>query len=369
MPKCPNTNTRSASNSTATRTSKDFQFFVGSDNGGEPAGLRAFGIDCESGAINEVARADAQSPIYLALSKDGRFLYAAQRADGALPGAVASYAVNADGSLRFINEIPCAPSVPCHISLSENPAGRYLFFAEYSYGTAGVLRIRESDGALEKLTCALEHSGALGPNKSRQDRPHCHCIVQAADGFVFVCDLGLDKVVAYSFDSRDGILRHCESDFQSVAGSGPRHMIFNADNTRAYLLNELDSTLTALDYSGGGVLRASQTLSTLPPDFAGETKAAAVKISPCGKWVLASNRGHDSIAAFRIGATLNAPIISKLGGRFPRDFEFAPDGNFVIVGHKLSDEFAVYRFDSDSGALTQTENAFKMRKPLCFVNG
>ena len=309
---------------------------------------------------------------------DGHFLYAAQSSPHpASGGTVAAYAIE-DGVPRKISEHPCASaehprvSTPCHISISTAPAGKFLFFADYSNGLIGVFRICEN-GALEGPLQTLKHAGALGPRKDRQDAPHCHCIVQSHDGWVFVCDLGLDKVAAYSFDPQSGRLIPSSGaeGFTAVAGSGPRHIIFDPEcEHRAYLINELDSTLVSLNYCGDGILKARQTLSTLPVDFTGETKAAAVKISPCGEWALASNRGYDSIAAFRIGAdgTLAPPVISKLGGRFPRDFEFSPDGRHIIVGHKLSNEMAAYAFDPATGALAQTTAGIAtMTRPLCFI--
>ena len=384
MPRCQNINTRNASNSTATRTSSpeeggracphrvrenSFVFLAGSDNGSEPGALRSFSLD-EHGVIVELARADAQSPIYFALSRDKRFLYVAQKSEvrtppPAMPGAVAAYEITPAGAFRKINEIPCAPSTPCHVSISANPPGEYLLFAEYGNGVAGLLRIRE-DGSLEGPPGTVTHCGTLGPNTERQERPHCHCIVQAPGGPVFVCDLGTDEVVAY--DLQDSQLRRRGS-LATAPGAGPRHIVFDKSGEKAYLLNELDNTLSVL--CGEAVPVCAGTFSTVCADnvvCADFSKAAAVKISPCGNWVLASNRGHDSIAAFRInGADLAPPVISKLTGRFPRDFEFSPDGKFVIVGHKLSDEIASYRFDPESGALTPTGNVFPMVKPLCFT--
>ncbi|MCL1910332.1 MAG: lactonase family protein, partial [Kiritimatiellaeota bacterium] len=265
---------------------------------------------------------------------------------------------------RFINEVPCAPSVPCHVSVSL--CGAFVLYAEYSFGTAGVLRIRENDGGLDADTrFSVTHSGKLGPDKERQDRPHCHYIKQAPSGTVYVCDLGTDEVVAYELENAK-LRKHANAAFNAAPGAGPRHMIFDAAGKRAYLLNELDNTLVAFDCSGDA-LRATQTLSTVPAGFSEFSKAAAVKISPSGNWVLASNRGHDSIAAFRISQFPSPPVISKLTGRFPRDFEFSPDGKFVVVGHKLSNEIATYRFNSETGVLTPTGNTFPMTKPLCFA--
>ena len=243
-------------------------------------------------------------------------------------------------------------------------------WAEYRHAWAGAFAVGR-DGLLEGPPARIQHTGR-GPDPVRQEAAHCHCAVTTPDdGRICVCDLGLDQVVVYDAEVKDGAMRPVAgAGFQSVPGAGPRHIVFHPAADLAFLVTELDSTVVSLRHKGGGALEAIATYTMLPGGFSGETKAAAIKISPDGRWVLASNRGHDSVAAFLIDAEtgrLELKAISKLGGVFPRDFEFTPDGKFIVAGHKLSNEVAVYAFDGATGAMTQVANTIPMIKPLCFV--
>lgn len=346
-------------------------FYVGSKSGDVGAGLRVFGMDAKSGEIRQLSQVDdAIDPTFLALSANGKFLYAEQNvdpADGIHAGGVAVYAVDGHNLVKRM-EAPCALTVPCHVALSAD--GKMLAYAEYRNATAGVFTVQE-DGLLEGPVAAVQHEGS-GPDPERQETAHCHCAEPTPDSArVCVCDLGLDRVFVYEAVPGKKELQEVEgAGFTSVPGAGPRHIVFHPTCLLAFLVNELDSTLVSLKHSGGGVFEEVGTYSLLPSSFAGTSKAAAVKVSPDGTWVLASNRGHDSIAAFRIDletGKLRRAAISRLNGVFPRDFSFSPDGRFVVVGHKLSNEVAVYAFDSVAGVLKQTANTISMPKPLCFL--
>lgn len=348
-----------------------YHFYVGSNCGDAKAGLRVFDIDSATGEIRQLSQVDeAVNPIYLAASADGKYLYAAQTvapgADGNT-GGVAVYAVRGR-ELRKLAEYACAPTVPCHISLSHD--GNKLVYAEYRNAWAGVFNVG-ADGLLEGPMAAVHHVG-LGPNPVRQEAAHCHCAVMTPDDSrIFICDLGLDRVFVYDSDCGAGTMREIAGEgFSSVPGAGPRHFIFHPTAGLAFLVTELDSTVVSFTYAGGGALNPVGTYSMLPSEFTGETKAAAIKLSPDGKWLLASNRGHDSIAVYAIHldtGRLERKAVNKLNGVFPRDFEFTPDGKFVVLGHKLSNEVAVYAFDGETGAMQQTANTISMVKPLCFV--
>lgn len=346
-------------------------FYVGSNCGEAGAGLRVFDLDSESGEIRQLSQVDdAIDPTYLALSSDRKFLYAEQKvdpADGIHVGGVAVYAVEGQHLVKRM-EVPCTLTVPCHIALSAD--GKQLTYAEYRNATAGVFNV-QSDGLLEGPVATTQHTGS-GPDPVRQEAAHCHCSEPTPDSArVCVCDLGLDRVFVYEAVPGKKKLKIVEdAGFTCVPGAGPRHIVFHPTSPLAFLVNELDSTLVSLKHPGGGVFEEVATYSLLPSSFAGTSKAAAVKVSPDGVWVLASNRGHDSIAAFRIDqetGKLWRVAISRLNGVFPRDFAFSPDGRFIVVGHKLSHEVAVYAFDPASGELKQTANTIAMPKPLCFL--
>lgn len=347
------------------------QFFAGSDCGEAKAGLRVFDVDSDTGEIRQLSQVqEAVNPIYLAASGDGKYLYAAQMvapgADGST-GGVAVYAVSG-WRLEKLAEYACAPTVPCHISLSRD--GSTLVYAEYQNAWAGVFAVR-AGGLLEGPIAAVHHVGH-GPNAERQEAAHCHCAVLTPDDRrLCVCDLGLDRVFVYDAECRQGLMREIPGEgFVSRPGAGPRHLMFHPAAPLAFLVTELDSTVVSFRYAQGGLLNLVDTYPLLPGDFTGDSTAAAIKISPDGKWLLASNRGHDSITVFAIdedSGRLERKAVNKLTGKCPRDFEFAPDGKFVVLGHQLSNEVAVYSFDSATGIMQQAANTIPMIKPLCFV--
>lgn len=347
---------------------------IGSYTTPDAAMIRRVEIDAERGSIRELSPAGGiGDPIYFALDAGRGVLYAAQSqapdADRATAGALAAYALGADGAIdRRIDLLPLPFSVPCHVSLSHD--GTRLLFAEYSAAHAGVVALNP-DGTFGAWS--IVHHEGHGPNAKRQESAHCHCAVASPDDrALFVCDLGTDTVNAYDLSgvAAGGDLSPLpDADFHCAPGLGPRHLVFNEAGDRAYLIYELGNAVQAFAYADGRLRPLQEPLSTLPAEFGGETKCAAIRISPCGKWLLASNRGHDSIAAFRIlsdGTLGGDPVISPLTGRFPRDFLFvAPD--CVIVGHKLSDNVGLYRFDAATGALSRLAATLEMPRPLAFV--
>ena len=315
---------------------------------------------------------DVDNPIYFALNKAKDRLYVTQGAVKGGPrsanGSVAVYAIAADQSLTLLDSRAYPFSVPCYLSLSH--AGDALVFAEYSGGHPGVIGLRP-DGTFETGDGVVTHHEGHGPNAVRQEAAHPHCAVLSPDdSILFVCDLGLDTVVAYDFASwRGGLRRRPESDIHTAPGAGPRHLVFDVSGRFAYLVNELASTVQSFAFDGVR-FTPLQTLSMLPPAFNGETKAAALRLSPDGRWLLASNRGHDSIAAFAVGSDgrlSETPAISPLTGHFPRDFAFVPGTDFVLCCHKLSDELALYRFDSTAGLLSRLPATLSMERPLAIA--
>ena len=346
---------------------------IGSYTTPDMANIRRVEIDADRGAFHELAPVEGVgNPIYFAVNAAHDRLYVAQTmapdADRATSGALAAYALDGDLNATRIDLMPFPFSVPCHISLSHD--GTRLLFAEYSAAHAGVVALNP-DGTFGARS--IVHHEGHGPNAKRQESAHCHCAVASPDDRVlFVCDLGTDTVNAYDLAGCAGggaLAPLPDSDFHATPGLGPRHLIFNAAGDRAYLIYELGNAVQAFAYADGRLRPLQEPLSTLPAGFEGETKCAAIRISPCGRWLLASNRGHDSIAAFRIqpdGTLGGDPVVSPLTGRFPRDIYFVtPD--CLVVGHKLSDEVALYRFDAATGALARLDATLAMPKPLAFI--
>lgn len=338
--------------------------YVGSNSGDQGKGLRRYSIDGENKKLVERFIVDnAIDPIYLALSASGRYLYVAEKVnvEGCdMPGGVSVYSTDG-GKLTRVAQYALAKTVPCHISLSSYQ--NYLLWAEYRNGTCGYMKVLPN-GLLEPVA-STQHQGC-GINKERQESAHCHCAISTpTERYMCVCDLGIDQVVLYPLTGN-------ASDFKKVShievapGAGPRHLIFKRNN--AYLINELNNTVIAYRVSDNKFEEIA-IYQTLPEDFNEFSKCAAIKISPNQKWLLASNRGHNSIAVFKINpdGSLERVVINMLGGEYPRDFSFYPDGSKIVVGHKMSDEFVVYDFDDETGAMVQAGECFKFTKPLAFV--
>ena len=338
-------------------------YAVGSNSGSVRNGLRVIEIDDETGRFREVSRvADSAFPIYFDRSADGRFLYAAELHDG--KGCVSVFQVSGV-ELTRLQVVPCAETVPCHLSLS--PDGRFLVWAEYRNAWTGVCAVDAATGLLSAPLDRHHHTGK-GPNEVRQESAHCH-FAKVEDGVVHVCDLGIDTVVAYRLADDGKMVPAPELDLHVAPGSGPRHLAFHPNGKWAYLVNELVSTVLPLRLEGPSLVPMSGQLSMLPPDFRDATKAAAIRISPDGTQLVASNRGHDSLAVFDIDpkdGSLSLRSIQRLGGSFPRDFIFLPNGKFLLVAHKMSHEFATYAYDAATGSLRLVQRSAKLTQPLAF---
>ena len=340
-------------------------YAIGSNSGSVRNGLRVIEIDDATGRFREASRvASSEFPVYFARSKDGRFLYVPELSGG--EGCVSVYAVEG-ASLKRLQTLPCSKTVPCHVSLS--PDGRFLVWAEYINAWTGVFTVGP-DGLLAGPVSRSHHTGH-GPNPARQESAHCHYAAVTPEGDeMFVCDLGLDIVAAYGLSPDGALAREPEHDLHVAPGAGPRHLAFHPNGRWVYLVNELASTVLALRREGRTLAPVGEALSMLPADASRDaTKAAAIRISPDGTQVVASNRGHDSLAVFDIDpatGALSPRSIQPLGGRFPRDFVFLPNGRFLLVAHKLSHEFASYAYDAATGSLRLVQRSAKMTLPLAF---
>jgi 6-phosphogluconolactonase len=216
----------------------------------------------------------------------------------------------------------------------------------------------------------VQHKGS-GENPKRQEGPHAHSInLDAADKFAFVADLGLDKVMIYRFDGAKGTITANDPAFvEMAAGAGPRHFAFHPNGKMAYVINEMGSTVTAMSYDADkGELKKIQTISTLPKDFKGDTSTAEVVVHPSGKWVYGSNRGHDSIAIFKVDektGELTAAGHQGKGIKTPRNFVIDPTGKFLLVGNQGANTIVVFRIDEKSGALEPTDISVDVGEPVC----
>ncbi|MFC5430408.1 lactonase family protein [Paraburkholderia denitrificans] len=353
-----------AQSSAAASAGGVFNLIVGTYTGGKGEGLYVYRFDTNTGEATPLSVAKTVNPSYLVVSRDARFVYAVNELPGddgpaSLRGDVSAFGFDpASGQLTFLNKVSAEGNDPCYLSLS--PDGRYLLVANYSIaadpgGSFSVLPV-EPDGKLGAAALTVHHEGG-GPVKGRQDNAHVHSTVFSPDGhFVFAQDLGTDKLYAYRYTPDGGaVVAPAESRYTHMpAGSGPRHLVFGNDGRHAYLTSELNATVTVLRYRDGH-LTPEQVEPLVEPGFKGAVGAAALHLSPDGRFLYVSNRGDaNDISIFAVDATNGK--LARVGrqsslGKAPREFAIDPTGRWVIVGNQGSDTAYVFRRDPQTGLL------------------
>jgi 6-phosphogluconolactonase len=271
------------------------------------------------------------------------------------------------GKLKELNQVASGGGAPCHLVVDRR--GRHVLAANYSGGSVGAWAIAP-DGSLGDRTAFVQHEGS-SVNPRRQEAPHAHSInLDGNNRFAVAADLGLDKVLVYRFRPRDGSLEALpESGTDLKPGAGPRHFAFHPDYRFAYVINEMQSTVTAMTYQRRqGRLREIQTLSTLPPGFEGNNSTAEVQVHPSGKFLYGSNRGHDSIAVFGIDqetGKLTWVENEPTQGRTPRNFGVDPTGRYLLAANQSSDTIVVFGIDQTTGALSPAGHQVEVPSPVC----
>ena len=347
--------------------------YVGTYTRETSAGIYAFRFDSESGAAEEIGLvAEMREPSFLALHPTGQYLYAVSETDDfdeGGSGSVVSFRVSANsGALTKLNEVSSRGGWPCHLNV--DASGSMLIVANYKGGNVASFPINE-DGSLGEASSFFQHEGSSV--HERQDRPHAHSADFSADNrFAFFSDLGLDQVKIYQADPEAGTLAPNDPAGVTVEeGSGPRHFALHPSGRSAYGVNELASTVTVYDYEAeAGALSVAQTVPTLPEGFEGENYTAEILVHPSGKFVYASNRGHDSIAVFAIDPSTHrlAPKGQvATDGQWPRNFAFSPDGRYLLVANQSSDNIVVFALDDVTGALTPTGVELSIDAPVCLL--
>ena len=339
---------------------------------GKGAGIYVYQMDPATGALTfDSVATEPINPSFLAVGPRRRFLYAVGEVmtfAGQPCGAVYAYAIDPEtGRLTFLNCQPSLGGAPCHLSVERT--GRFVLIANYMGGSVAVLPIQE-DGRLGEIVDIVQHEGS-SVNPERQEAPHPHSIVlDPAHQYAFVPDLGIDKVMIYRFDGAQGTLTPGAVPSVSVQpGAGPRHFAFHPGGRFAYLINELDSTMTVFAYEPTrGALTPVQTLGALPEDYHGIRSAADVHVAPSGRFVYGSLRGPGSLVSLAIDTETGR--LTRLGhestqGLTPRNFALDPSGTFLLAANQDSDTVVVFRVDSRTGALTPTGHVIEVPTPAC----
>jgi 6-phosphogluconolactonase len=339
---------------------------------GKGKGIYVYRLDVSSGSMEPCGLIEGvQNPSYLAFDPSHRFLYAVNELkefEGAPTGAVSALSVDSgSGRLEFLNSKPTHGTDPCHLTVDK--MGRHVLVANFLSGSVCVLSIRE-DGFLGDATDVIQHRGSSA-DPVRQSSPHAHAVtLDHAERYALVPDLGIDRVMVYRFDAQRGKLEPNDEPWVEVtAGAGPRQVVLHPRGGYAYLINELDSTMTAFRYDGDrGILREIRTLSTLPAGFEGASTCAGVQVAPSGRFLYGSNRGHDSIAIYAIDqsdGTLTCIGHESTRGKTPRHFAIDPDGEYLLAANQDTDSVVTFRLDAVSGALTATGYSAHVPTPVC----
>jgi 6-phosphogluconolactonase len=352
--------------------------YVGTYTNGKSQGIYLFRLETQNSEASQKDRlvplglaAEIASPAFLEIDAKRRLLFAVNEMgqfNGQPTGGVSAFAVDpSTGKLKLLNQQSSMGIGPCHLVLDRT--GRHVFVANYGSGSVAVLPVA-ADGRLREASDFVQHEGK-SVNPERQEGPHAHCVtLDPANRFLFVCDLGLDKVMIYKFDADSGKLSPNDPAFAAVApGAGPRHMVFRPDGRFAYVVNELNSTITAFAYDAdAGAMNELQTVSTLPEGYEGSNTCAEIGIHPSGKFVYASNRGHDSVALFAVDrdkGTLKYIDEQTSGGKTPRHFGIHPAGTHLAIANQNSDTLLLCRIDEANGRLKPAEVFAEAPTPSC----
>jgi len=352
---------------------------------GNGRGIHLFQVNRVTGALTPAGIHEmGTSPSCLALNTSGTRLYSANETDRAgehKEGTVSAFSINrADGKLELLNTVRSGGAGPTFVSL--HPSGRFVLVANYFGGSVAVLPIL-ADGRLGAATDIKADAGKIGPTRatnappgsfafSGHDRTHAHMIqADPAGCFVLHADLGLDKIFIWKFDEQKGVLIPSEPPAVALPpGDGPRHFHFHANGRWFYSIQEEGSTIVLFDYDAStGQLTSRQTISTLPPGFAGSNFCSEILVSADGRFVYAGNRLHDSIGIFSIGPNGTLTFVGEewTRGNYPRSFNFDPTGQFLYCCNQRGDNIAVFRVDRKTGSLNFTGQYTPVGNPSSIV--
>ena len=343
-----------------------------------PLGISSFDFDDATGRLTHLDTVTGtDNPSFLAISSDCRTLYAANELVDPNEGLISAYRISSSGKLSYLNRQPSRGCLPAHLCLDRTES--YVLAVNYSAGPMTdlpnrslVIYPRGTEGELLAPVAEVSHSGQ-GPNPLRQERSHPHSVQTTPDNrFAVVADLGIDKLVVYKFDAGTGGIG-LHSEVCLPPGSGPRHFVFHPRLPFAYLVNELTSTMVTLAFDvAAGVFSVGSTVSTLPAGVTAVNLSSESAFGPDAHFLYVGNRGHDSIACFKIDSRSGAATLASVtasGGNTPRHFAIDPSGAFLAVANQNSDCISVFRLDRETGVPHPIQNVAKVARPTCVVLG
>jgi 6-phosphogluconolactonase len=324
-------------------------------------------LDTRTGKLSapELA-AEMGSPSFLAIHPSGKFLYAVGEGQGKDGGPVVAFALDAKtGNLTKLNESLSGGPGPCHVSV--HPGGGFVTVANYGGGSTCIIKVGP-DGKLGERTAFIQHTG-MGKDPGRQKEPHAHCgFFDPTGKFALTVDLGIDKVKVFAFDPATGKADDAAAaDITTPPGSGPRHLAIAPDGKFAYVCGELDSTVNVIRLDlAGGKSEVIQSLSTLPGPVPGNSTAECI-LHPSGKYVYVSNRGHNSVAVFRVNEDRKLTTAGHVTGdiKTPRNFNVEPTGRWMLIASQDGNKVGVWEIDAATGGAKETGNVVAVGNPVC----
>jgi 6-phosphogluconolactonase len=341
--------------------------YIGTQQTADPGmGLLRARFDAEAGTLTKPEQvAQTKDPAFFVIHPSGRQLYVCNTGT---PGGVSAFAIAPEtGALTLLNHKPSPePRGPSHVSLDRS--GRFLFDANYGGGHVRIHALLE-DGSIGEQTAFLQHTGS-SVHPQRQTKAYAHWFAtDPTNRFALAADLGLDQVLVYRFDAKSGkIVAHDPPHARVTPGSGPRHVAFHPNGKLIYVIEELANTVTAFSWDGArGTLGEFQTISTLPEDFTGTNTAAEIAVHANGRFLYASNRGHDSVAMFAVDeATGRLTLRQRVsaGGKTPRFFAFHPSYRWMLVGHQDGDGIAIFAVNETTGELRPHGDVVSVPRPF-----
>jgi 6-phosphogluconolactonase len=352
---------------------KEYLVYIGTyTNSNKSKGIYAFRMDARTGKLSEIGLAgEVINPSFLTIHPNGRHLYAVSEISnyqGKVSGSVTGFQIDrSTGKLATINTVAAKGGTSCHLVVDKT--GKNVVLANYGTGSVASVPIRDGKGSLGEATAFVQHEGS-SIDKRRQQGPHAHSVNISADNrFVIVADLGLDQIKIYKLDPVAGSLNPHNPPFAKVTpGGGPRHFNFHPNGKFAYTNQEMGSAVTAFKWdAANGVLTEIQVISTLPADYKTPGNSTAeILVHPNGKFLYCSNRGHDSLAMYRIGkdGKLTHFGNTPTQGRTPRNFNIDPSGRWLIAANQNTDNIVVFEIGKD-GSLTATGQTFEVGAPVC----
>lgn len=359
------TNKKAAPQTTETMDN-ELTMVVGTYTSGSSKGIYTFRFNQETGESKALSDIEITNPSYLTLSASNQFVYAvSEHGDGT--EAVTAFSFDKEkGTLQKINSVPAMGADPCYIITTN----QHVITANYSGGSISVFPLA-ADGSLLPASDVIQYTGS-GADKGRQEKPHLHCVQLSPDGsFLFANDLGTDQIYAFRIntqaDKEDAgkfLQAATPAAFTVAPGSGPRHITFAPDGTKAYLINELSGTVVAFDYNNGML----SEIQSIQADTVGAKGSADIHVSPDGKFLYASNRLQaDGLAIFNINQTDGK--LTKAGyqltGGHPRNFIITPNGKYLLVASRDSNAIEVYQRNTENGLLTPIGKDISVDKPVC----